>query len=112
MPEDVWPNSTYPTWYQGLVYFLSPSLTGDLFKTATNTPYMFTDDVYMGVLVNKLNKTRNIVTMDLKYLSDDYHALENWRTGPHVFFHAPNVTAYWEMLLDNDAELLSETIME
>lgn len=99
--KHVWPDETFPIWHQGLAYFLSPSITGELFRLAEQTPYMFTDDVYMGVLVNKLNKSTRILVIDLKHFSADYRATAEWENGPHIFFHTPNFLAFWSMFKDS-----------
>ena len=65
--REVWPYDTYPLWLQGMVYLLSPSNTADLFQAALRTHYMHTDDVFIGILVNKTAKPgqKSLIINDL-----------------------------------------------
>jgi hypothetical protein len=106
MPFNEWPEKYYPTWFQGLAIFLSPGITGKLFEQALKTKYLFTDDVYIGVLVDRLIKTddkrlkTDITVKQLKHFvnSNNYNLrgqFESWEHGPHVLYHVPKPKEFW-----------------
>ncbi|KAF6019590.1 hypothetical protein EB796_022116 [Bugula neritina] len=58
---ELWPYKRYPIWFQGLAYMMTPKLAAKLPSLALNTAYMFTDDVYVGVLVSKIKDVDLII---------------------------------------------------
>ena len=100
--REVYPYNKYPLWFQGLVYFLSPQHTGQLFETALDTHYMHTDDVFMGIIVNK-TKSVQPYGRSLQFLSE--FAIEGfdlvktlqplWEDGKSKLFHVPNIKVYY-----------------
>ncbi|XP_067930291.1 beta-1,3-galactosyltransferase 1-like [Watersipora subatra] len=106
--KEVWPEDTYPTWFQGLVYFLSPQHTAELFETALHTHYMHTDDVFIGILVSKTESIRPYTTA-LSSFSE--FALEGfdvvkklkpkWNKGSSIFFHMPELKPYYLWALED-----------
>ena len=86
-------------WFQGLVYFLSPQYTGQLFTTALNTHYMHTDDVFMGILVNKTKEFRTGTVWPIKRLALSKEKLFNlvkvWEKGRAIFYHVPQTRLFY-----------------
>ena len=109
MPREVWPYGSYPLWLQGMVYFLSPGYTAELFQAALRTKYMFTDDVFIGICVNKtaLPGQETIVVNDIS----SFHVVnsqnigskqaaqlqEDWDEARITFFHLPDKQLYWSL---------------
>ena len=101
IPYSVYPRKYYPKWYQGLIYFLSPSLAADLFFIAQHTPYMFIDDVFMGIVVDKLAAEQYVNLVTVNQLSRFKRSImkpsawvEVWKKDSAPFYHVPNVTQY------------------
>ena len=97
--REVWPYDTYPLWLQGMVYLLSPSNTADLFQAALRTHYMHTDDVFIGILVNKTAKPgqRSLIINDLSAwveLGWEESLCQTWIDGTTPFFHIPDNKLY------------------
>ena len=86
-------------WFQGLVYFLSPQYTGQLFTTALNTHYMHTDDVFIGILVNKTKDFSTGEVLPLKGLSRSAvitHDLQgSWKGASTIFYHVPDIELFY-----------------
>ena len=105
--REVWPYDTYPLWLQGMVYLLSPSNTADLFQAALRTHYMLTDDVFIGILVNKTAKPgqKSLIIGNISaYGSPGYEEeiCQTWIDGYVPFFHIPDSRLYlswfhWEL---------------
>jgi len=103
--EDVWPHKEYPTWFQGLIYFLSPRHAIDLFRTALRTKYMHTDDVYMGILVNRTASMQGALIPDteLSYFTQDDKGIVEilkpyWisEDDERIFYHMPSIQFFTE----------------
>lgn len=109
--KKVWPLDVYPTWFQGLVYFLTPRTTAQLFQTALSTCYMHTDDVFIGIVVNKTRSAgiETIIDHSISKFAnrrqDPYRTLRpTWDKGRSTFFHVPNRTMYYTWALEDMCE--------
>lgn len=105
--EEAWPHKYFPTWFQGLVYFLTPRHAGLLYSAALNTPYMHTDDAFIGILVNKtsifasgIRPITNISMYQGESYEDSVRMLSEWRHSPIIFFHIPNTQLFMEWSLE------------
>ena len=105
--KEVWEPDLFPSWCQGLVYFLPPRYAGHLFNISLNTRYMFTDDVYIAVLVDK---AKEISIRSLNYFSEfamDNHNLvvelrRYWEPGGRVkFLHVPDFEIYYKWSVED-----------
>ena len=98
MSREVWAPDKYPLWFQGLVYFLTPQHTGELFNTALNTHYMHTDDVFLGIVVNKTKVFTSSTLYTLNWISEAefcmWYLKTLWDSGNAIFFHVPNIKLY------------------
>lgn len=104
--EEVWPEEVFPLWFQGLIYFLTPSSASELFKLAQVTPYMYTDDVFVGVLMRTLQKryvmqVSSEPDLSLFAYSNQDDVIEGemlgfWLEGNITAFHVPNLKTYIE----------------
>ena len=98
MSREVWAPDKYPLWFQGLVYFLTPQHTGELFNTALNTHYMHTDDVFLGIVVNKTKVFTSSTLYTLNWISQAevclWYLKTLWDSGNAIFFHVPNIKLY------------------
>lgn len=102
MPREKWPYDNYPPWFQGLAYFLTPSLAEKLVPIALNVPYFFMDDVYIGVLVSQVSTGAEIImnqnlsaSAAMTRYSIDYFLSELWSARNATFYHMPNMERYW-----------------
>ena len=92
---EVWPYKDYPLWFQGMVYMLSPNYTADLFQAALRTHYLFTDDVFIGICVNKTAAPTQ-KSIALKNISS-YHTgqtKKDWDEAIIPFFHFSDKKTY------------------
>ena len=96
-----WPYDNYPTWFQGLAYFLTPSLAEKLVPISLNVPYIFMDDVYVGMLVSQVRPKADIIinqnlsaTAAMTRFSIDYYLHERWMSHNATFFHMPNMLRF------------------
>ena len=112
MPREVWAPDEYPLWFQGLVYFLTPQHTGELFNTALDLHYMHTDDVFVGILVNKTNSIRPGATIlkDLSVFAPLGFKIEEtlrpeWNKRSIPFFHLPDIGIYYTWALEDLEEV-------
>ena len=109
---DVWPYDTYPLWFQGMVYMLSPHYTADLYQAALRTHYMFTDDVFMGICVNKTAAPTQKSIPLKKFSSFRYGKTKNkeyqqdWDEKMVTFFHFPENKLYMEFFYSDINELI------
>ncbi|XP_067930799.1 lactosylceramide 1,3-N-acetyl-beta-D-glucosaminyltransferase-like [Watersipora subatra] len=101
-----WAKDEFPMCFQGLVYFLTPQHTGELFETALHTPYMYTDDVFLGILVDKTES-------DQFYVENLYDLFEyafkgfslrrtlkpKWDHGFLNFIQMPDIRLYYHWSL-------------
>ena len=46
IPFDVFKYDTFPPWFQGMVYFLTPGLARKIYELSFTTPYLFTGKIY------------------------------------------------------------------
>lgn len=102
---ELWPEELYPVWFQGLVYVLTPNLAAKLYPIALTTRYMFTDDVYVGVLVSQVPEAKVIINNDLGVHADhnDYKVLEPvFVNGSHIFSHVPDKELYYKWYYRDD----------
>ena len=53
LSREAWQYDRFPLWFRGMVYLISPMKTSDLFQAALRTSYMHTDDVFIGICINK-----------------------------------------------------------
>ena len=104
--REVWAPDEYPMWFQGLVYFLSPQNTGQLFTTALNTHYMHTDDVFMGILVNKTREFSTGELLPLQGLSISEtvttHIQGAWTSASYIFYHVPEIELFHTWYLQDN----------
>lgn len=85
-----------------MVYIISPRNAAELFQAALRTHYMHTDDVFMGILVNKTAEpgqvTQMVPTMsayaDLDKPSGEHILCRIWRKGQVPFYHVPDSELY------------------
>ena len=42
IPYEVFKYDTFPAWFQGMVYFLTPQLADKIYQLSFTTPYLFT----------------------------------------------------------------------
>lgn len=94
----MWPYDDYPLWLQGMVYVLSPSHTAELFQAALRTGYMHTDDVFIGICVNKTARTGQQTIIDdiSSYEEPDRGESQRkvWDAAVVPFFHLPDHRLY------------------
>mgnify|MGYP001793078401 FL=1 len=115
--NSTWSEEFFPLWFQGLIYFLSPSSSTELFKLALLTPYLHTDDVYIGVLVKKLQQRFFMQVGTVPDLSVyAYHSIKPeeledellpfWLEGNITAFHVPHhqIFAKWSSLFYSSDE--------
>lgn len=86
------------------MYILTPHLAAKLYPIALDTKYMFTDDVYMGVLVSQVKEAHVIVENMIGAHTEG--ELSNWGTAFRIegrmFYHVPNLTLFYKWYhLDN-----------
>ena len=102
--REVWALDKYPLWFQGLVYFLTPQHTGELFNTALNTHYMHTDDVFLGIVVNKTKvfTTKHLWSIEAfsEAESDMKYLRTLWEDRKAIFYHVPDVKLYHSWYLE------------
>lgn len=103
--REIWPRDHYPTWFQGLAYFLSANITGPLYQAAQQCHYMHTDDVFVGIAVEKMTNTTNhvltvtrldrfsVYTLTLTNLKK--HIGPAWDNTKGIFYHVPETLAFW-----------------
>lgn len=101
--REQWPDDEYPAWFQGLAYMISGQLALRLPAIALDTPYLFVDDVYVGILISKVpdvtihrhQELSSHVAYGSKLSLYDglYHKFYHAET---VFYHVPNVSLYSE----------------
>ncbi|XP_067951192.1 beta-1,3-galactosyltransferase 1-like [Watersipora subatra] len=90
---ELWPHKLYPVWFQGLAYLITPQLAAKLPSIALDVKYMFTDDVYVGVLVSQVDGV-NVITDEMfgahteGPLSKFFH---QFRKGKRIFYHVPSI---------------------
>ena len=108
--REVYPNDTYPVWFQGLVYFLTPSTTAELFKQSLQTRYMHTDDVFIGIVVHKVPsiqkgiiKKNNLsaITNQNDAIGLEKHLGAAWLRGNVPFFHIPDRKVFTSWAMDD-----------
>ena len=110
----MWPYKDYPLWFQGMVYMLSPNYTADLFQAAFRTHYMFTDDVFIGICVNKTAvRTQNSIALtkissSLNKLSTVNQTQKDWDEAIIPFFHFPDPNQYLDFFYSEFNELVKE----
>lgn len=89
-----------------MCYFLSPKSSHILYQTALRTPYLFTDDVFMGVLIKNISTTEHRIKL-IAYskltryadMSKEYATQKlkkEWERGVGVLFHLPITKSFWE----------------
>ena len=61
--REAWPYDTYPTWFQGLVYFLNPRFAGELYQQAIRIHYLHVDDVFVWITVNRTHSLKTGIVM-------------------------------------------------
>ena len=86
------------------MYILTPHLAAKLYPIALYTKYMFTDDVYMGVLVSQVKGTEVIVENMIGAHTEGQLSLWEpaFRLEGRMFYHVPNLTIYYKWYnLDN-----------
>lgn len=95
---DVYPHKLYPVWMQGLVYILTPHLASKLYPIALDTKYMFTDDVYMGVLVSQVKGADVLVQNVIGAHTEG--KIANWegafRQEGRIFYHVPSFEHFYK----------------
>lgn len=82
-----------------MVYLLSPSNTALLFQAALRTGYMHTDDVFIGICVNKTavpGQKTQVVNYISEYADPDEGELlrRSWEKVIVPFFHMPDTKVY------------------
>lgn len=98
-----WPHDTFPIWYQGLAFILSPTLADKLYKQALQTSYIFTDDVYIGILVDRLRNSEDVDlrtevtlrTFNITCLVPPGSVLTDLERSTCGLVHIPNFTQFW-----------------
>ena len=102
--REVWAPDLYPVWFQGLVYFLTPQHAGELFQTALDTHYMHTDDVFVGIIVDKTSSIAPF-TNKLRYISEfaatTKQLTTKWLSSPSKFYHVPDLGLYYIWAVEN-----------
>ena len=79
---------------------LSPNYTSDLYQAALRTHYMFTDDVFIGICVDKTAaQTQSSIALtkissSLNKLSTVNQTQEDWDEAIIPFFHLPDPHEY------------------
>ena len=54
IPESVYPYKEYPPRYHSFLHFVTTKPAKQMYYFAESTPYMFTDDVFVGVLASRI----------------------------------------------------------
>eukprot|EP00058_Branchiostoma_floridae_P022132 XP_002607622.1 hypothetical protein BRAFLDRAFT_84689 [Branchiostoma floridae] len=54
VPKDVFPGDTFPPYVWGFAYVMSNDMPRLLYETSLTTKYLFMEDVYMGICLEKL----------------------------------------------------------
>ena len=107
--RDAWRYKHYPLWLQGMVFFLKPKYTGELFEAALRTNYIFMDDVFIGICVNKTARAGQ-KTLNLRDLST-YRVGKNrerdlssdWKGEKVTFFHLPDGENFLKFFYNENA---------
>lgn len=104
--HEQWPDDTYPIWYQGLVYILTTPLTKQISSLAAEQPYLFLDDVFIGVVVSKVPDVKYLTIQDISAVSNYYNSEKDLLTGLYsrfysdrdlaIFYHVPCATLFTE----------------
>ena len=111
---DMWPYKDYPLWFQGMVYMLSPNYTSDLYQAVLRTHYVFTDDVFIGICVNKTAaQTQNSIALtkissSLNKLSPVNQTEQDWDEAIIPFFHLPDPHEYLDFFYTDFNELAKD----
>lgn len=90
---DLWPHKHYPVWFQGLAYLMTPSLAAQLPAIALDTKYMFTDDVYVGILVSQVKSPHVIINNMFGTHTEQTlnKFLGSFRSEGRIFYHVPSI---------------------
>ncbi|XP_067930247.1 beta-1,3-galactosyltransferase 5-like [Watersipora subatra] len=93
--------STFPPWVQGMAYFLTPSLARRIYELSFSTPYLFTDDVYISLVADRVE---NVTSKDIRrFYSSAYNSHQQngevWTKTNRVFFHAIAASKMYELWL-------------
>ena len=94
--REEWPHDTYPTWFQGLVYFLNPRTAGEMYQQALHIHYLHTDDVFIGIIVSGTHSFKTGVVMKQNDISACVQVRKYWNEGVIPFIHVPNNKLYTE----------------
>jgi len=102
--ESVYPYTEYPAWYNGFLYFVTTKLAKQMYNLAESTPYMFTDDVFVGILASRVPGSTKFDSLGEHYavLKKDEERetvkLRDFKTKEtKVFFHVmpPSFFTMW-----------------
>lgn len=115
MSPERWPYDKFPMWFQGLAYFLTPSLAEKLVPIAVNVPYTFMDDVYVGMLVDQVRPRATVTALKdlsassaMQLYSIDYYLHERWRQKNATFFHMPNMNRFTNWYAESLVKLIDK----
>ncbi|KAF6033894.1 hypothetical protein EB796_007798 [Bugula neritina] len=90
---------TFPMWLQGLTYFLSPRLAKEIYNLSFTTPYIFTDDIYIGIVANRVVQLKQYPLN--QFYSDPFFQLAKqslyWKSKPYVFYHSHSIEDFFRL---------------
>lgn len=82
---------------------ITPSLASKLPPIALYTKYMFTDDVYIGILVSKVSGAAAITDNSIGASADMPKGLiQEFVNGSHIFYHVPFFDCFYSWYLRQD----------
>ncbi|XP_067948978.1 beta-1,3-galactosyltransferase 1-like [Watersipora subatra] len=105
-PKDKWYISVeqfkydeYPPWFQGMVYFLTPCVARQIYELSFTSPYLFTDDVYIGIVSDRVENIRriNLVTFYNNAFSSLVKNMNSWVHKPAVFYHNAKIRDMYKL---------------
>lgn len=94
--REQWEDDSYPVWYQGLAYMISIPLVKKISLMAEGQPYLFVDDVFVGILISKTTPVTyhqagdlSCHHLDLSSRSLTKHLYWRYYFRKTVFYHLP-----------------------
>ncbi|XP_067931108.1 beta-1,3-galactosyltransferase 5-like [Watersipora subatra] len=102
LPVTAYKFSTFPQWCLGLVYFFTPDLARQVYNLSFTTPYIYTDDVYIGIVADRVD---NLIRVDLalhyaEVLNKLAQNVHDWSSSSETFYHCSSHSTMYRLWLE------------